>query len=550
MAMISELLRKKAAAVESEQKLQAFTQFVKERKQKTANTRHKHHWFAEARKLQRERQILEAELQMHVSEKESLFDEVEEEVAELTQERTALVNEVFGSVLGWKVKVGNSKYHPEDLQSDLSFIKKYLHQLGQSLAEAEVQVQTEIAASRVPWREGPSVETPEDFPTKFDALMTELKTEGLEMDPNLVTLLRESGQQRFCESSERIATLHNEYKALSTATDWSAAEQALFQKLWKEYGHGSATDGVVRSDFLDRLRVELRQRSVSEIHAHWWAQERLRFLRQRLRVARTEHAELLESLCLNARQALAAAHALHVSNQEREMEKQRLQAERESLQAKLAECELQKQEKKERQAAEKLQQQAEEAEKARIERERYEEHVRAQLEKLQKFREQEAEEQRRLAQIRKEEEELEAEQKRRLMERNAQRVTYREDEWERKRLAAESKRAALEMERKAREERLQALANQVKIVAESDPQRLLQATECFRNREDADVTGKPNIFQHNGYTNDVLAKDHRFRLQEALGKAGLLHTDYARQIVLSAAPARPPRPDMRTTFAD
>eukprot|EP00995_Heteronema_vittatum_P007401 NODE_2549_length_773_cov_316.693370_g1779_i0.p2 GENE.NODE_2549_length_773_cov_316.693370_g1779_i0~~NODE_2549_length_773_cov_316.693370_g1779_i0.p2 ORF type:complete len:136 (-),score=43.11 NODE_2549_length_773_cov_316.693370_g1779_i0:338-745(-) len=132
------------------------------------------------------------------------------------------------------------------------------------------------------------------------------------------------------------------------------------------------------------------------------------------------------------------------------------------------------------------------------------------------------------------------------MGKNAERVAFRAGELAKKRAEQEQRLLELQQELQDREARLLALADKVRIVAKADPERLRSETEAFKHREDTDAAGGGRAwYGHHGYTEHDITKDSRFRLQEALGRAGLLKTDYARQMIAQVAPA--PKPHLQSS---
>lgn len=118
-----------------------------------------------------------------------------------------------------------------------------------------------------------------------------------------------------------------------------------------------------------------------------------------------------------------------------------------------------------------------------------------------------------------------------------------------------AKAAAVEREQEERERaaRLERLAALVAPQVVADPQRVLQPTAAFaaHTEEDEDeydeTRGEGPAFKPvNGYTNKAVMRDGRFRLMEALTRAGLANTEAGRIAIASATPATAPRRDNLT----
>ncbi|XP_033762065.1 coiled-coil domain-containing protein 148-like [Pecten maximus] len=132
-----------------------------------------------------------------------------------------------------------------------------------------------------------------------------------------------------------------------------------------------------------------------------------------------------------------------------------------------------------------------------------------------------------------------------------ERIHYREEQIQRK--IEERKRMAedKEEEDREREERLEALRLQVRVVAESDPERLMKNTEAWDAHVNGEIEEDINInrplFDVNSFTSNQVTSDPRMKLEARLREAGLHNSDYARHILSNVKPLNPPRRDMEST---
>ncbi|XP_063728794.1 coiled-coil domain-containing protein 148-like [Symsagittifera roscoffensis] len=134
-----------------------------------------------------------------------------------------------------------------------------------------------------------------------------------------------------------------------------------------------------------------------------------------------------------------------------------------------------------------------------------------------------------------------------------ERIEYRKKEREKKleRMAAQNKRREEEKERVER--KLEELRSQVRVEAQRDPERTVQPTVASDARfahlnggahsETAYEPLNAQLFSVNTFNNKQLKKDNRVQVENALRQAGLLHTDYARSVIQSMLPPKPPRKD-------
>ncbi|XP_077176108.1 coiled-coil domain-containing protein 148 isoform X2 [Paroedura picta] len=133
-----------------------------------------------------------------------------------------------------------------------------------------------------------------------------------------------------------------------------------------------------------------------------------------------------------------------------------------------------------------------------------------------------------------------------------ERVRFRE-ELLRKRLV-ERKQATLQEahEEEERQRRLDVLRQQVAIVAEFDPARMMADTVASKARmgigiEEEFILQKP-LFALHTFTNEQIISDARVRVELALREAGLHKTLYAQELLPKILPPKPPRRDMNSVL--
>ncbi|XP_067649359.1 coiled-coil domain-containing protein 148-like [Haliotis asinina] len=132
-----------------------------------------------------------------------------------------------------------------------------------------------------------------------------------------------------------------------------------------------------------------------------------------------------------------------------------------------------------------------------------------------------------------------------------ERVKFREEQLERRREERQMEQEAKVQEDLERERRLEVLREQVRPIAESDPERLLKQTEAWQARLAEEEYEESNIqkplFNINTFTANQVTSDPRVRLEQKLRDAGLHKSDYARQVLSQVKPLHPPRKDMEST---
>ncbi|XP_060080492.1 coiled-coil domain-containing protein 148-like [Ylistrum balloti] len=132
-----------------------------------------------------------------------------------------------------------------------------------------------------------------------------------------------------------------------------------------------------------------------------------------------------------------------------------------------------------------------------------------------------------------------------------ERIHFREEQIQRKIEDRKRMEEDKEEEEKQREERLEALRLQVRVVAESDPERLMKNTQAWDAHVNEEVEDDINInrplFEVNSFTSNQVTSDPRIKLENRLRDAGLHNSDYARHIMSNVKPLNPPRRDMEST---
>ncbi|KAM4626870.1 coiled-coil domain-containing protein 148 [Discoglossus pictus] len=150
---------------------------------------------------------------------------------------------------------------------------------------------------------------------------------------------------------------------------------------------------------------------------------------------------------------------------------------------------------------------------------------------------------------------LRLEQLRKIMaqqaEKDRERVVYRQQMLEKRLLEMKEMSLQEEQEEEARQRRLEALRRQVAVIAEFDPVRMMGDTKASKARmgigtEEEFFLQKP-LFELHTYTEQQIISDQRVRVEMALREAGLHKTRYAKEILPTILPPKPPRKDMKST---
>ncbi|XP_033126936.1 coiled-coil domain-containing protein 148-like [Anneissia japonica] len=131
-----------------------------------------------------------------------------------------------------------------------------------------------------------------------------------------------------------------------------------------------------------------------------------------------------------------------------------------------------------------------------------------------------------------------------------QRVEFRENLMrDREKMKEEERKLQIEEELK-REQRLDALRQQVKVDVDYDPVRMMQDTVSSNAKKgigvEEDINIQRPLFDLVSFTSETVQADPRLRMEEALRKAGLHENPYARKMLATIKPVKPPRRDMQS----
>ncbi|PIK53851.1 putative coiled-coil domain-containing protein [Apostichopus japonicus] len=132
-----------------------------------------------------------------------------------------------------------------------------------------------------------------------------------------------------------------------------------------------------------------------------------------------------------------------------------------------------------------------------------------------------------------------------------ERVAYRREVEDGKRLKLEEKKHQLYLDEIEREKRLDAIRQLVAVNVESDPYRVMKPTMASNAKlgigAEEDINIQKPLFDMRGFSSEQVANDPRVKLEQALRQAGLHENPYARKMIFDTKPHRPPRKDMEST---
>ncbi|XP_062287277.1 coiled-coil domain-containing protein 148-like [Scomber scombrus] len=358
--------------------------------------------------------------------------------------------------------------------------------------------------------------------------------------------LKDSLIEAFHSLSERYQSrlhcLQEQLQKTDGFCGWCADDDLHFQFILSQYAHDVPNRRVLCTDMLQRLFPKKTRHELME-HERMWDWQR--FTRAQLRVVTQQWQRDQEELLAKALVTLQEARHAHQEELELHRDRQHQQDICSHLRDKLQQWRAQQEEVVKLEAAIAARQQEEEEAKLKREQEKettirlqQKDKVRQFYLKQQKRKEVlEQRDQERLANIRRDMEEQ--------ARRDKERVQFRADLLQQRMEEREAKEAERLREEEERQNRLDTLRNQVGVVAEVDPERMMADTEAWKSRHlnVKEFELQKPLYSINTYTDTQIVSDPRLRVEQALREAGLNNSQYAKEVLSVIKPPKPPRRD-------
>uniref|UniRef100_A0A8C0BEC8 CC148 protein n=1 Tax=Buteo japonicus TaxID=224669 RepID=A0A8C0BEC8_9AVES len=366
--------------------------------------------------------------------------------------------------------------------------------------------------------------------------------------PDLKTLVINEYQKLASGYWSKLQEIEQQLKVLYRNIEWKEEDQWVFQTVINQYPSDLQRR---RTLYLDVLQRYLPHKSRHDLVVHEKAWDRYHFIRNQRRVLILNWAQARKAFLLKAVATVAEASAAHEKEAVLANARQKQQEICADLKAKVLQWKAQQEEAAKLEAAVAARRKEKEDEKERLQKEQGMIRRAQEKEKLKKYwaekqlkwQEQEEKDLQRLEELRK----LMAEQ----AVKDKERVKFRQALLEKRLL--EKKHLALKEahEEKEKEKCLEALRQQVAVVATLDPARVVADTVASKARmgigtkEEFDLQ-KP-LFKLHTYSEQQIISDPRLRVELALREAGLHKTLYAKEILPKIPPLKLPRRDMEST---
>ncbi|XP_019377907.1 PREDICTED: coiled-coil domain-containing protein 148 isoform X1 [Gavialis gangeticus] len=382
-------------------------------------------------------------------------------------------------------------------------------------------------------------------------LFHEVPTELLALEcpyPDLKTSVLREFHKLAGEYWSKLQEIDHQLKVVFRNFGWSEDDLWVFQTVISQYPSDLQRR---RTLYLDMLQRYLPDKSRHELVVHEKALDQYHFTRNQHRALMLNWAQAREAFLLKAVMTIAEACAAHEAEMMLANNRRKQQEICADLKGKVLQWRAQQEEAARLEVAIAARRKEKEDEKERLQKQkemiwRAEEKEKVRkywAEKQQKWQELEEKDLLCLAELKK----LMAEQ----AFKDRERVKFRQELLE-KRLMEKKELALQEAhEEEERQRRLEALRQQVAIVAEFDPARMMADTVASKARmgigtEEEFILQRP-LFKLQTYSEQQIISDPRVRIELALREAELHNTLYAKEILPKIPPLKLPRRDMEST---
>uniref|UniRef100_A0A8C4JAA4 Coiled-coil domain containing 148 n=1 Tax=Dromaius novaehollandiae TaxID=8790 RepID=A0A8C4JAA4_DRONO len=505
----------KKASTKIQLKVKKMEQISKINKEQTLLKQHHQVWWQEHKRLSENRQKAEAEIQTFLDEggqKYDLFLDMWNLAHKLSEERNAYQTSTVVPI--WQLRENlkfrlsemqrypseesclTYKFNPAEVLQQIDFVKKQQKAVLEFLNLESLALEKELEDSKTKAL-AQSFEEENGLFHKVPSALLSLECPC----PYLKTLVIDEYRKLASEYWSKLQEIDQQLNAIYRNMNWKDDDQWVYQSVLNQYPSDLQRR---RTLYLDALQRYLPHKSRHDLIVHEKAWDRYRFTRNQRKLLILNWAQARKAFLLKAVTAVAeasAAREMEVALADTRRKQRELCAD---LKAKVKKYWAEKQ----------------------LKRQEQEEKYIQCLEELRKLMAEQA-------------------------IKDRERVKFRQALLEKRLL--EKKELALQEAHEAaeKEKSLEALRQQVGVVAKLDPARAVSDTVASKARmgigtEEEFVLQKP-LFKLHTYNEQQIISDPRLRVELALREAGLHKTLYAKEILPKIPPLKLPRRDTEST---
>ncbi|NWS34662.1 CC148 protein, partial [Polioptila caerulea] len=552
----------KMASAQIQLKIKKAEQVSKISKEQMLLKQHRQVWWQEYKRLSESRQKAEEEIKTFLDEeshKSNFFFDLRNLEQKLSKEwdtyQTNALVPVWQLKEDLKVKLAKMQRYlskescqkPEinsaEVLQQIKFMKKQQKAILEGLILESLALERELKE----YKENALVHSSEEK----NGLFLEAPPELLSLEcpyPDLKALVMGEYQQLSRGYWAKLQEVDQQLEALSGNSDWKEEDQWVFQTVVNEYPNDLQRR---RTLYLDMLQRYLPHKSRQELVAHEKAWDHYHSIRNQRRALLLTWDQVRKAFVLRAVATAAEAAAAHEAEVVLADSRQKQLEICADLKAKVLQWKAQQEEAAKLEAAVAARRKEKEEERERLQKEQETIRRAQDKEKLKKYwaekelkwQEQEERDLQHLEELRK----LMAEQ----AAKDRERVQFRRALLEKRRQKQQLALLRARQQQQQQQQRLEALRQQVAIVAEPDPARAVADTVASKARMGIGTTEEfelqQPLFRLHTYTEEQVISDPRLRVELALREAGLHKTLYAREVLSKLPPPKLPRRDMEST---
>ncbi|XP_067155565.1 coiled-coil domain-containing protein 148 isoform X1 [Apteryx mantelli] len=542
-------------------------QVSKINKEQTLLKQHHQVWWQEHKRLSENRQKAEAEIQTFLDEgshKYDFFLDMWNLAHKLSEERDAYHTNTVVPI--WQLRENlkfrlsemqhypseesclKYKFNPVEVLQQIDFVKKQQKAIWEFLNLESLALEEELEDSKTKHF---LLQALAQSSEEKNGLFHKVPSALLSLEcpcPGLKALVIDEYRKLASEYWSKLQEIDQQLNVIYRNINWKEDDQWVYQTVINQYPSDLLRR---RTLYLDVLQRYLPHKSRHDLVVHEKAWDRYHFTKNQRKLLILNWAQARKAFLFKAVTAVAEASAAHETELALANTRQKQQELCDDLKAKVLQWRVQQEEAAKLEAAIATRRKQKKDEKERVQKEQEMIRRAQEKEKVKKYwaekqlKRQEQEEKyiQRLEELRK----LLAEQ----AIKDRERVKFRQALLEKRLL--EKKELALQEAHEAEEKEkcLEALRQQVAVVAKLDPARAVFDTVASKARmgigtEEEFVLQKP-LFKLHTYNEQQIISDPRLRVELALREAGLHKTLYAKEILPKIPPLKLPRKDMEST---
>ncbi|XP_029461404.1 coiled-coil domain-containing protein 148 [Rhinatrema bivittatum] len=552
---------KKLASANIQLKIKKTEQASKSSKEQMLMKQHCQVWWQEHKRLNEKRQKLESEMQILLEEQSigwQFFLDMKDFEQHLSEERetykTGTVHPIWQLREDLKQRLFELQYHsqhhsqmeyefnPTSIIEEVEFVKEQQKAIIERLNSEQLMMENELKEC------GANILVPTSEEITHLTQGIPLMLQKLECPyPDLKASILKEFNDLIQEYKSKLQEIDEKLISIDRNFGWTEEDKWIYQIITDQYSNDVQNR---RTLYLDMLLRHLPHKSRFDVVAHETSWDQYRFAKEHRRALIQSWIRDRKNLLIKGIMTIAEACTAHETEiilasdrrkqheicadlKEKVLQWRANQEETARLEAAIAARRREKEEENEKIYKEKeMLHRAEEKEKI----------LTYYAKKQQKREEQEKKDVERLEELGK----IMAEQ----AMKDRERVIFRQALLE-KRLMEKKEKVLQEIhEEEERQKRLEVLRQQVAVVAEFDPVRMMGDTKASKARMgigNEDFFLQKPLYKLNTYSEKQIISDCRVRVEMALREAGLHNTPYAKEILPTISPPTLPRRDMEST---